>query len=85
MFGSLLYIGAFGTVVGFVWYYEGVKRIGASRAAIFTNLVPVFGVLLSALLLDEALTLSMVTGVLLAVAGVTIMNMTVAPRGKRGG
>jgi drug/metabolite transporter (DMT)-like permease len=83
IFGALLYIGAFGTVIGFVWYYEGVKRIGASRAAIFTNLVPVFGVLLSALLLDESLTLSMVTGGLLAVAGVTIMNMTRGAAGKR--
>jgi len=83
VFGGLLYIGAFGTVVGFVWYYEGVQRIGASRAAIFTNLVPVFGVLLSALMLDEALTLSMVTGGLLAVVGVTIMNLSATTRGKR--
>ncbi|MET0208470.1 MAG: DMT family transporter [Burkholderiaceae bacterium] len=74
--GALLYIGAFGTVIGFVWYYEGVQRIGPSRAAIFTNLVPVFGVLLAALLLNEALTLSMITGGALAVAGVTIMNLT---------
>lgn len=74
--GALLYIGAFGTVIGFVWYYEGVQRIGPSRAAIFTNLVPVFGVLLAALLLDEPLTLSMITGGALAVLGVTIMNLT---------
>ena len=82
--GALLYIAVFGTVVGFIWYYEGVKRIGPSRAAIFTNLVPVFGVLLSALLLAEPLTLSMVTGGLLAVLGVTIMNTTGGARGKRG-
>jgi drug/metabolite transporter (DMT)-like permease len=84
VFGALLYMGAFGTVIGFVWYYEGVKRIGASRAAIFTNLVPVFGVLLSALMLGEALTLSMVTGGLLAVAGVTLMNLVGKPRGRTG-
>jgi drug/metabolite transporter (DMT)-like permease len=85
VFGALLYIGAFGTVIGFVWYYEGVKRIGASRAAIFTNLVPVFGVLLAALLLGEPLTLSMITGGLLAVIGVTIMNMASGPRSKQAG
>ena len=79
LFGALLYIGAFGTVIGFVWYYEGVKRIGPSRATIFTNLVPVFGVLLAALLLDEPLSLSMVLGGVLAVVGVTVMNLAAAP------
>lgn len=85
VFGALLYIGAFGTVIGFVWYYEGVKRIGPSRAAIFTNLVPVFGVLLAALLLGEPLSLSMITGGALAVLGVTIMNLSRSPRSARAG
>lgn len=83
VWGALFYMGAFGTVIGFVWYYQGVQRIGPSRASIFTNLVPVFGVLLAALLLDEPLTLSMVTGGALAVIGVTIMNLSSAPSGKR--
>jgi len=30
-----------------VWYYTSIKRLGASVSAIFTNLVPVFGVLIS--------------------------------------
>ncbi|HEX4916726.1 MAG TPA: DMT family transporter, partial [Limnobacter sp.] len=38
---ALLYLGAFGTVVAFVWYYEGVRAVGPSRTAVFTNLVPV--------------------------------------------
>src|SRR5690606_35496869 len=41
---SIVYLGALGSAVGFVWYYEGVKAIGPSRASVFNNLVPVFGV-----------------------------------------
>jgi drug/metabolite transporter (DMT)-like permease len=71
---SIAYLGAFGTVVGFIWYYEGVKAIGPSRTAVFNNLVPVFGIALSALLLREPILLSMLAGGALVIAGVTLTN-----------
>lgn len=71
---SILYLGAFGTVIGFVWYYEGVKAIGPSRTAVFNNLVPAFGVVLAALLLGEPVLVSMVVGGVLVIAGVSITN-----------
>ncbi|MCX5840677.1 MAG: hypothetical protein NTY16_04315, partial [Deltaproteobacteria bacterium] len=36
---SIFYLGFFGTVLGFLWYYEGIQVIGPSRAAVFINLV----------------------------------------------
>ena len=71
---AILYLGILGTVLGFVWYYQGVAVIGASRAAIFTNLVPVFGVLLGFLFLNEAILWSMIIGGLITIIGVTITN-----------
>jgi drug/metabolite transporter (DMT)-like permease len=71
---SVAYLGAFGTVIGFVWWYEGVKAIGPSRTAVFNNLVPVFGITLAALMLGEQVLASMVTGGLLVAAGVTLTN-----------
>lgn len=71
---AVAYLGVFGTVLGFVWYYEGVKAIGPSRASVFNNLVPVFGVTLGALLLGEPILVSMVVGGLLVVGGVTLTN-----------
>jgi len=73
---GIAYLGAIGTVVGFVWYYEGVKAIGPSRTAIFNNLVPVFGVALSAVLLGETILASMVIGGLITIAGVMLTNRT---------
>ena len=46
---SILYLAVFGTVLAFVLFYEGVSRIGASRATAFALLVPIFGVLGSVL------------------------------------
>jgi len=71
---AMAYLGVFGTVIGFVWYNEGVKAIGPSRTVIFNNLVPVFGVMFAALLLGEPVLVSMVVGGALALAGVTLTN-----------
>jgi drug/metabolite transporter (DMT)-like permease len=68
------FLGIFGTVIGFVWYYEGVKAIGPARTAVFNNLVPVFGIALSTLILNEPILISMVIGGLLVIAGVSLTN-----------
>ena len=63
-----------GTALAFVWYYMSVKKVGASSASIFNNLVPVFGVAISVLVLGEALLPSMLIGGAIAVAGVMMVS-----------
>lgn len=74
VWGSLGYLGLFGTVVGFLWYFQGIQTIGPSRAAVFINFVPVNGVLLSTLLLGETLDISVLGGGLLVVCGAYLAN-----------
>jgi drug/metabolite transporter (DMT)-like permease len=69
---SISYIGIFGTVVAFVFFSEGVRRIGPSRTAIFINFVPVFGVTFAALFLREPILASMVVGGLMVIGGVLL-------------
>lgn len=71
---SLAYLGIMGTTLGFVWYADGISQIGATRTAIFNNLVPVFGVLLSVLLLNEQIGWPVFAGGALVVAGVAFIN-----------
>jgi drug/metabolite transporter (DMT)-like permease len=71
---SVLYLGVLGTAVGFVWYYQAVQRLGASRTVIFNNLVPVFGATFGVLLLGEPLLPSMLVGGAIAVAGVMLVT-----------
>ncbi|SDZ74327.1 Permease of the drug/metabolite transporter (DMT) superfamily [Desulfuromusa kysingii] len=71
---SLLYLGLCGTVVAFVWYYQGIQKIGSTRAGQFINFVPISAILLSAWLLDEPLRLSLLSGVLLVSSGVYLTN-----------
>src|SRR6267378_479712 len=71
---GILYLAILSTVIAYFLYIEGVSKIGAGRSGVFTNLVPVFGVLTSFLLLGESL--SPWTGVsfLLILAGVLLVN-----------
>ena len=71
---SLLYLGMFGTVIGFLWYFQGIQAIGPSRAAVFINFVPVNAVLLATLILGEPLSLSLITGGALVISGSYLAN-----------
>lgn len=71
---GLAYFGLLGTVLAFWWYYQGVRAIGAARAAVFINLVPIVAVALAALLLGEPLTPALLVGGSLTVAGIFLTN-----------
>jgi len=53
LFLAILYIGIAPTVVGFLAWNEGVRRLGPSGAMVFYNTLPLYGALLGILLLGE--------------------------------
>jgi drug/metabolite transporter (DMT)-like permease len=53
IWGGVLYLSILSTVAAYWFYLEAVKRLNASRSAIFINLVPVWGVLFSVIFLEE--------------------------------
>ena len=71
---SLLYLGFFGTVLGFVWYYDGIKAIGPTKAGLFINFVPVSAILLAYVFLSEPVTSSLLFGTLFVCLGVYLTN-----------
>jgi len=67
---SVAFLAIGGTALGFTWFADGVKRLGAARASAFVNLVPVFAVAQAAVLLGERLGPAVLAGGLLVIAGV---------------
>lgn len=63
-----------GTVLAYLFWNMGIARLGAARTAIFLNLIPVFTMLLGALIGDMP-TASQLVGGLLVLVGVTISMM----------
>ena len=73
---GIFYLAFFGTVLGFVWYYEGIKKIGPTKAGLFINLVPASAVVLAYLILSEPITLSLLIGAILVTSGLYLTNRT---------
>lgn len=71
---SLVYLGLGGTALAFSLYSMAIKKIGAARAGIFINLVPVFSLLLAWLLLHETIKPAVLAGGVLVLAGVSLAN-----------
>ena len=71
---SLIYLGIFGTVLGFFWYYQGIEKIGPMRASVFINFVPISAIVLSYFILHEPLSLSLVFGGAMVIVGVCFTN-----------
>lgn len=80
---ALLFLGLLGTALSYTWFTDGVKQIGAARAGPFINLTPIFGVLLSALFLDERLHIAVLIGGALTIFGVLMTVWTVNKNFKR--
>lgn len=73
---SLFYLGFFGTVIGFLWYYEGIQKIGPMKASIFINFVPISAIILAYIILDEQISISLLIGAILVISGVMLTNIS---------
>lgn len=72
--GSLFYLGFFGTVLGFYWYYQGIQSIGPMKSGVFINFVPVSALILAYFILNEPVTREIILGAVLVVTGVYLTN-----------
>jgi drug/metabolite transporter (DMT)-like permease len=77
---NLVYLGIFGTVLGFVWYYEGINTLGPSRASLFINFVPISAIILAFLFLNESITISLLIGAAMVTLGVYMTNSSTLGR-----
>jgi len=72
---GISYLAFISTIGAYTFYLEGVKRLNASRAAIFQALVPLFGVLFSALFLQEQFDVFIYPfALLLVILGIILVN-----------
>ncbi len=72
---GIMYLAFLSTVGAYTFYLEGIKRLSASRAAIFQTLVPLFGVIFSALFLQEHFDVFIYPiSLLLVIFGIVLVN-----------
>lgn len=75
---SLAYLGVLGSALAYIGYYDGIRKIGATRSGVFIALNPLTAVIFGALLLGEQLTLTMCLGGALILGGIYLCNKPLA-------
>lgn len=71
---GLLYLGVFPSVVALVLYNRAVAQLGASKASVFLNFLPVATMAGASLLLGESISAAQVAGALVVVLGVVLVT-----------
>jgi len=84
MFGAYLYMGLFPSIVCYLLWSRGVAAIGPTRAGPFLYLLPIFGAVVSSVVLGEHLEAYHVGGFVLILAGLLISNRKSAPLEEEG-
>ncbi len=83
---GIAYLAFLSTVGAYTFYLEGVKRLNASRAAIFQTLVPLFGVILSTIFLQEQFDVFIYPfALLLVILGIILVNLNSSRKKEREG
>lgn len=77
---ALAWLGLLGSCLAYLLYYYLINAWGATRATVVTYVFPVIGLILGVAFLGEPLSARLVTGTLLVVAGIAIVNR--APAGR---
>lgn len=71
----LLELAVFASSMAFLLYTNGVRKIGAVRANIFTNLIPVMTAFFSFLLLNEKLLFHNIVGIMVVIGGLILSQL----------
>lgn len=81
---AVLVLGGVGTALAFVIFYKLMQEIGPARATLVSYLAPGVALFYGGLLLDEAITIAAIAGLVLILAGVGIASRP-RPRPRRRG
>ncbi|MBM9579519.1 EamA family transporter [Leptospira sp. 201903070] len=73
---AILYMAAFTTFFGYLFWNYGIQKVGPDKAAIFGNLIPVVA-MVTTWFLGESLNLFDIIGALLVITGIFIVNSKV--------
>lgn len=80
MGGVILYLGLGASVICFFLWNKSIQALGAGRAALFGNLIPVFSSIEAVIWLKEPFTIYHIISMVLVFAGLLIANLTLFSR-----
>jgi drug/metabolite transporter (DMT)-like permease len=80
IFAMIACLGIVCSTLSYVFFNYGIVKVGASRASVFNNSIPVFTLIFAAMLGQEGITITKVLGMAVAISGVVIAQ--IKPKGE---
>ena len=72
LISSMLQLSVFASSLAFIFFTMTVKELGVSRTNVFSNLIPVFTAIFSAIFISEIFSSTKITGMAIVIIGVMI-------------
>jgi drug/metabolite transporter (DMT)-like permease len=73
---SFLYTAILAGALGYLFWYEGIRRLGVARSVVYSYLIPVFAMLSAGLFLGEHISLAQVIGAAVVLTGLALTRLT---------
>lgn len=71
---SVIWLGLFGSGLAYLVFFRLLGRWGATRTSLVAYLLPVYGIVLGAMVLDEAVDARLLLGTALIIGGIALVN-----------
>lgn len=84
LISSLLQLAFFASSLAFIFFTMTVKELGVSKANVFSNLIPVFTAVFSAIFISEIFSSTKIAGMAVVIAGVMVAQVKKRGRGEKG-
>jgi len=75
---AVIWLGLLGSGLAFLTFFRLLGRWGATRTSLVAYLLPIYGIVLGALVLGEAVDLRLVIGTALVIGGIALVNLRTA-------
>jgi drug/metabolite transporter (DMT)-like permease len=72
---AVIWLGIMGSGLAFLVFFRLVKNWGATRTAMVAYVMPIWGIILGAVVLSEAIGLDRLSGTALVIAGIALVNV----------
>ncbi|MCL2417547.1 MAG: DMT family transporter [Bacteroidales bacterium] len=83
IFRNIMLLAIFGSGVAFICYVESIKQIGAVRAAMFANLIPIVTVIGAFFLLNQVFTVQKLIGMSVVILGLFVAQIKLRKKDHR--
>ncbi|MDD3860541.1 MAG: DMT family transporter [Bacteroidales bacterium] len=74
-FWAIVELGVFASTLAFLFYMYGLKFMPITKVNVFTNIIPIFTIIISYLFLGEEIGAKKITGILIVISGVVLSQL----------